>query len=665
MSLMVGLRTLFMVCVPLFIITTGYLMANKKLNKKYYLGIIKIIGLYLICAIIVGMYKVIYLEENLSFFQIVHKVISFDIIDYDWYVEMYIGLFMLIPFLNIIYDSLKTRQQQLLLIITFVILTILPSLLNSFDLSSLSNFLVPNGKAHHTKIITDYWTGLYPITYYFFGVFIRKNYETKKGNVLKLTGLFILLLIIFSLINVYHNYGYLYDRSIVNFDSYQCLILSVLFFLIILNIDLKKVPESIKKILVNISNMSLCIYLLSFVFDNYYYSKLKISLDNIINFKTLILIVLIIFGTSVLISLAVVHVYKLLEFIIKKILIKTNLKLKKHDLKKCLNSSILKIFIIWIVIIVGIFINNNLDQYQNHENKFNSEKLNFITDAGDNQAYHPKIISFEKEWNGYKFWTAFTPYKNANENIENPCINASNNLIDWEVPNGLKNPIDKPEKMDKYHYNSDTHLLYNPIQDKLELFWRYVDDEKNRVIIYKISSSDGINWSEKEIFLESNNRKKRDYVSPAIILEDNKYQIWYVDKKAIYYIEKYNDNITEPKLINLSYKENLYTWHIDVINNPCKGGYELISVAYEDVNCRKEMDLWYSWSEDNKKWSVPIKILSPTKDERLWDSEGIYRSSLIFIDQKYYLLYSAHDKYMNVGVGLMCGKNIEELNSCS
>ena len=31
-------RTLFMICVPLFLITTGYLMKNKELNKKYYFG---------------------------------------------------------------------------------------------------------------------------------------------------------------------------------------------------------------------------------------------------------------------------------------------------------------------------------------------------------------------------------------------------------------------------------------------------------------------------------------------------------------------------------------------------------------------------------------------------------------------------------------------------
>lgn len=39
MYIAIFFRTLFMICVPLFIITTGYLMKDKTLSKKYYLGI--------------------------------------------------------------------------------------------------------------------------------------------------------------------------------------------------------------------------------------------------------------------------------------------------------------------------------------------------------------------------------------------------------------------------------------------------------------------------------------------------------------------------------------------------------------------------------------------------------------------------------------------------
>lgn len=41
MFIMITFRQFFMICVPLFMILTGYLMSQKVLNKKYYCGIKK------------------------------------------------------------------------------------------------------------------------------------------------------------------------------------------------------------------------------------------------------------------------------------------------------------------------------------------------------------------------------------------------------------------------------------------------------------------------------------------------------------------------------------------------------------------------------------------------------------------------------------------------
>lgn len=53
MALMVSMRTLFMYCVPLFLLLTGFLMCNKKLEKKFYRGILhtlEIMLLPVLCA---------------------------------------------------------------------------------------------------------------------------------------------------------------------------------------------------------------------------------------------------------------------------------------------------------------------------------------------------------------------------------------------------------------------------------------------------------------------------------------------------------------------------------------------------------------------------------------------------------------------------------------
>ncbi len=283
------------------------------------------------------------------------------------------------------------------------------------------------------------------------------------------------------------------------------------------------------------------------------------------------------------------------------------------------------------------------------------------TPYNDNQGYHPKVISFPKKWHGYKYWMAYTPYPLADASKENPVINVSNDRINWIEPEGIENPLYVPTEKSNKIYNSDTHLLYNRDDDTLELFWRFVDDEHNKVIIYRMISKDGVHWDDKEIFLESKNRKKLDYVSPAIDYRDHKYRIWYVDKRAVYYFEKDDDEVTKPRRIDIKFEKKMYPWHIDVIYNKTKKLYEMVLCAYDKIYDRSDMSLYYTSSSDNQKWDEAFLILSPTNDSEQWDSNGLYRASLLYENETYYLFYSGHDAQYNVGIGLATSKNIKEL----
>lgn len=183
----------------------------------------------------------------------------------------------------------------------------------------------------------------------------------------------------------------------------------------------------------------------------------------------------------------------------------------------------------------------------------------------------------------------------------------------------------------------------------------------NKAIIYVRKSKDGINWSEKEIFIKTNDRKAQDYVSPSIYYENGIYKIWYVHRKQLFYMEKSGNNFTEPILLNIAYDNNYHTWHLDIIYNEEKEIYEIITCAYIDVNIRTNMPLFYLYSKDNIVWSKPKMILKPAIRTLKYDSQGLYRSSLLYENGIYYLFYSAHDKYMNTGIGLMYGKKITEL----
>ena len=60
MFVMVTMRTLFSVCVPMFLILTGYLMSNKTLSKGYYKGIRKTLIIFVIASVLCMAFKAIH-----------------------------------------------------------------------------------------------------------------------------------------------------------------------------------------------------------------------------------------------------------------------------------------------------------------------------------------------------------------------------------------------------------------------------------------------------------------------------------------------------------------------------------------------------------------------------------------------------------------------------
>lgn len=319
----------------------------------------------------------------------------------------------------------------------------------------------------------------------------------------------------------------------------------------------------------------------------------------------------------------------------------------------------LKILIIILIFSILYYI-YFIFQYFNNSNQIFLENI-----YRDNQGYHPKVIYFNESWNGYKYWMAYTPYNNANCRKENPTINASNNLTKWYTPKGLKNPLDIPKDVNHFHYNSDTHILYNIDTKKLEVFWRYYNKENNKkikIIIYKMTSKNGIFWSKKKVFLKSENRLKHDYISPTIIYEKGIYKIWYVNHKKIHYLEKEGKIIKNNKILNITFENNYYPWHLDIIFNKKKNIYEMVVCAYIDnFKNHDQMPLFYSSSKNNIIWNKPIIIMKPSKNLLKWDSKGIYRSCLLYENGYYYLFYSGHNIYKKTGIGLMYGKRINHL----
>ena len=282
------LRSLPNTCVALFLMLSGYLMTNKTVSRKYYSGLPRILVTYLLCSLFCILYKARFLGTGRTAGGWLRTVLDYTASDYAWYIEMYLGLFLMIPFLNSAYHGLKSQKEKLILILSFLLLTSLPGLLNTFDLSTPGWWADPGSSNHFTKLLPAWWTGFYPVTYYFLGSYLREYpitgpRQSGKGKMKKSTCL--LLLILFcaaaGVYNYYRMHGIkFYWGAFLTNASPLVVVPAVLFFELIAESGLK-LPEKAGKVLGWFSGLTLGAFLCAPVFDHFVYSRFKMLVPEV------------------------------------------------------------------------------------------------------------------------------------------------------------------------------------------------------------------------------------------------------------------------------------------------------------------------------------------------------------------------------------------------
>lgn len=261
------------------------------------------------------------------------------------------------------------------------------------------------------------------------------------------------------------------------------------------------------------------------------------------------------------------------------------------------------------------------------------------------QVVHPKVLYFPNGWGAerYEYWMAITPYKNTDDAYENPCILVSRTGNKFFVPIGGNNPIDKPSDEDITNgaHMSDTHIVM--VGNTMELWYRYnpplgggrPDNSQN--FIFRKKSNDGIHWSERETIFSGSNQR----LSPAIIFEDGKYKVWYVNQREIYYTES-SDCINWSEDVKCNYDFGEWKpWHLDVIKTDL--GYEMV-VCCTNPNKKNNDIMWefHAISLNCLDWNEEKLIMKPSVGKYNWDNMSIYRGSLLKIDGLYKFYYSAN-----------------------
>lgn len=316
MYVMIMVRSVFISCVPLFMMLTGYLQNRKKLSKEYYKGIIKVLITYLMIAIVYALFKKFYMHQEMSLFIFLQNVFGYMGTDYAWYLEMYLGLFLLIPFLNMVIENENQKQFHVLLY-TLVILVGIPSIVN------ITRY----------KIFPAWWTSIYPILYYYLGAYLSR-YELKVSGK-KCFLLLVLLVLVDGIFNCYRSYGTTFVWGTWNdWQSLSVMMVSLLIFYLMLKIKIQSENKRVIYFFKLISDSCFGAYLISCLFDKIVYQKLIEMIPNVKDrFFYAPVVVLIVFGASLVTSIGIELVCRGVTKLIKRFQIERgneNEKISSH-----------------------------------------------------------------------------------------------------------------------------------------------------------------------------------------------------------------------------------------------------------------------------------------------------------------------------------------------
>lgn len=159
----------FGIGVPLFLLMTGYLNYKKvTFDKKYLKGMLKVIYSYLFFSALTYLFRTYYLHENIGLIDGIKKTLDFSLISYAWYIEMWIGLYLITPFLNLGYQAISNKKQKQVLIIILYLMTALPDFCNRYGV----------------HLVPGFWSSIYPITFFMIGRYVREYNPKLSLNIL-------------------------------------------------------------------------------------------------------------------------------------------------------------------------------------------------------------------------------------------------------------------------------------------------------------------------------------------------------------------------------------------------------------------------------------------------------------------------------------------------
>lgn len=252
MFVMTFFRWLFIACVPMFFMLTGYFKLNKTADKNHYKALVSLFISYIVIS--TGkmiLYNYLY-GKIYTFSDMLKNLGNYQI---AWYMGMYLCLFLLIPFLNKMWGALNDKEKIILLITLVFLCGIYP----------IFNYIAPY-----------YFYMIYPVMYYLIGAYIRqKQFDFNK---IVMIAVALVMTLIEAIISFKFTRVGVFDWTVIStadgtYGTLFMAIVAVCIFLGLYKVDVK--VKVVKKVLALIGSVSFEIYLFAGAYDAIIYQYLK------------------------------------------------------------------------------------------------------------------------------------------------------------------------------------------------------------------------------------------------------------------------------------------------------------------------------------------------------------------------------------------------------
>lgn len=285
-----SLQVLGIVAVNVFVLMSSYLMTKRDTNYK---SLIKVIIQTLFYSYTIYLFLLVFKIENFEITKLPYVLFPIMSKTY-WYVTAYVGLYLFIPFLNALIESISKKTHFTLILISTILFSVIPTFIFYID-----TFNINNG-----------YSLIWFIYLFFIGSYIRiyykPTYKKLKPAIFYLTS---------SIMTILSIYGIGYVSNLIlgvprgytlflTYNSVLTLIASISFFILFLNIKVEN--NSVKKTLAFVAPKTFAVYLIhdNRMFRNYMWGLFKFENYNN-TFKIIpimLLAVLSIFIISILIE---------------------------------------------------------------------------------------------------------------------------------------------------------------------------------------------------------------------------------------------------------------------------------------------------------------------------------------------------------------------------